>query len=154
MAKADTAVETEPGVVLDYLIVNTPLLNVEFVYAGKFGLAAAGYDPYDYWNPYSFEGYSVGWLSDLYWSDWNQSSVGLVVSNAPGVGLNSFCLDNYDQGMVGSAAMSTTQLGSISTMQDGQGRRRMKPLAPLKQKLRKCAPQASTQTGLMFHIRG
>lgn len=93
MAKAETAVDAEPGVVLDYLIVNTPLLNVEFVYAGKFGPAAAGYDPYGYWNPYSFEGYSTGWLSDLYWSDWNQSSVGLVVSNAPGAGLNSFCLD-------------------------------------------------------------
>jgi hypothetical protein len=93
MAKAPTTIDAEPGVVLDYLIVNTPLLNVEFAYAGKFGPAAAGYDPYDYWNPYSFEGYSTGWLANLYWSDWSQSAVGLVVSNAPGVGLNPFCLD-------------------------------------------------------------
>lgn len=93
MARADTAIDAEPGVVLDYLIVNTPLLNVEFAYAGKFGPAAAGYDPYDYWNPFDFEGYSAAGLANLSWSDWSQSSVGLVVSNAPGVGLNSFCLD-------------------------------------------------------------
>jgi len=93
MAKVQTAIDAEPGVVLDYLIVNTALLNVEFVYAGKLGSAAAGYDPFDYWNAYNFEGYSTGWLANMYWSDWNQSSVGLVVSNAPGVGLNSFCLD-------------------------------------------------------------
>jgi hypothetical protein len=93
MAKARTAINSEPGVVLDYLIVTTPLMNVAFGYGGKLGPAAAGYDSLDYWNAYNFEGYSTGWLADMYWSDGNQSSVGLVVNNAPGVGFNSFCMD-------------------------------------------------------------
>jgi hypothetical protein len=89
MAKAERAVAADPGVVLDYLIVNTALLNVEFVYTGKYGLAAFGYDAYDYWNYYDCNGCLVGWLTDLYWSDSSQSSAGLIVSNAPGVGNNS-----------------------------------------------------------------
>ena len=38
-------------------------------------------------------GSEPGALANLYWSDFNPSSVGIVVSNAPGVGSNPFCLD-------------------------------------------------------------
>ncbi len=92
MARSSVPLDAEPGVLLDYLIVNTALLNVEFCYTGKYGPAAFGYDSWDYWNVYSFEGYEVGALTDLYWSDNNQSSVGIVVSNAPGAACNPLCV--------------------------------------------------------------
>ncbi len=91
MAKAGTAVDAAPGVVLDYLMVNTALLNVQFVNTGKYGPAAFGSGPYDYWNPYDCNGCLAGSLADLYWSDWSPSTVGIIVSNAPGVGCNPLC---------------------------------------------------------------
>jgi hypothetical protein len=89
IAKAKAPVDAEPGVVLDYLIINTPLLNVEFPYSGKAGPAAFGYDAFDYWNYYDCDGCLVGSLTDLLWSDQSASSIGLIVSNAPGVGYNT-----------------------------------------------------------------
>ena len=76
----------EPGVVLDYLISSTPLLNINFggVSTNKVGFAAAGQATNDFWNGYHFASGSLGALTNLVWSDESSSSAGVTVSNAPG----------------------------------------------------------------------
>src|SRR5207249_311307 len=53
---AQTDLKSEPGVVMDYLIVNSPLLNINFNGGGpeKTGFAAIGQTANDIWNDYSF----------------------------------------------------------------------------------------------------
>jgi len=92
--RASARHDAQPGVVLDYLIVNQALLNVNFASYGKAGFAAVGQDGSDFWNVYDFPDYSYAALSDLQWSDYSGGSgVGLVVTNAPGVGSHSLIED-------------------------------------------------------------
>src|SRR6266516_1948331 len=81
LAKAE--ITRTPGLVLDYLIVSAPLLNVDFG-GSKVGVAAVGQTTNDYWNNYNFPGSSASALSNLKWSDTNTASIGIIVSNAPG----------------------------------------------------------------------
>ncbi|HEX5221657.1 MAG TPA: hypothetical protein VFZ59_18985, partial [Verrucomicrobiae bacterium] len=102
--------DDEPGVVLDYLIVNQALLNVNFASYNKAGPAAIGQESWDYWNTYDFREYSSAALSDLQWSDYSGGSdVGIVVSNAPGVGSHSLIEDGmYNAFVYGSTSARLT----------------------------------------------
>ena len=75
--------DTRPGLVLDYLMVSTPLLNVNFGRSTppKTGFAAVGQSATDYWTPF-YPPTSA--ISQLPWSDGTPSGVGITVSNAPG----------------------------------------------------------------------
>lgn len=86
--------DDQPGVVLDYLIVNQALLNVNFASYGKAGFAAVGQESWDWWNTYDFPDYTAAALPDLQWSDYTGGSgVGIVVSNAPAVGSHALIED-------------------------------------------------------------
>ncbi len=61
------------------------LLNVNFGSNTKTGYAAVGLSPSDYWNLYQIPWVTFGSLPNLRWSDSSVSSVGLYVSNAPGI---------------------------------------------------------------------
>ena len=100
MARVQTSIKGQPGVVLDYLLVSTPLLNIDFGAGNKSGFAAFGQQAWDCWNAYSHSGYEPGWLSNLYWSDYNPSTVGIVVTNGAGLGANLFCLDPMYQDFI------------------------------------------------------
>lgn len=93
MTLAQAAVDATPGVVLDYLIVVTPLLNVNFADAEKIGGAAVGQNDSDVWNSYPNVGVNLGALTNLLWSDGSASTVGLTITNAQGAADNPFCLD-------------------------------------------------------------
>ncbi len=93
MARMSANQPTTPGVVLDYIMVTTPLLNVDFGLSTKSGPAAFGYGETDCWNGWFFLGEEPGLLPDLLWSDTTASSVGIIVSNAPGYGYYPMCLD-------------------------------------------------------------
>jgi hypothetical protein len=93
MAWTERRLDSNPGVVLDYILVTTPLLNVEFGWGGKSGFAAVGQESWDYWNQYYFTGNEPGTLTALSWSDTTQSPAGIIVTNGPGTGDNPFCLD-------------------------------------------------------------
>jgi hypothetical protein len=101
MSLAKASVEANPGVVLDYLIVNNHLLNVDFSGTGspnKTGFAAVGQSANDYWNHYRFPWVTFGSLTNLLWSDSAASSVRLTVNNAPGVwgnGVNDTMYNSY-----------------------------------------------------------
>lgn len=110
MAQVSPRPDTTPGVVLDYLMVTTPILNVDFGWGGKSGLAAFGQGSGDYWNVYHNTGSEPGTLAHLYWSDGSGSSVGLVVTNAPGVGANPFCLDPMYQSFIHPTAGGTVSV--------------------------------------------
>lgn len=86
-------VDSDPGVVVDYLLVNVPLLNIDLINAGKYGFAAIGQTTSDFWNGYDCYGCNSGWLSNLYWSDSTSSSAGIIVSNAPDYGYSQYALD-------------------------------------------------------------
>ena len=89
-----TKPDDQPGVVLDYLIVNQALLNVNFADYNKAGFAALGQESWDLWNVYDFPDYTSAALTDLQWSDYSGGSgVGIVVSNAPVVGNYSLIED-------------------------------------------------------------
>jgi hypothetical protein len=55
MELAQSSVDARPGVVLDYIIVNAPLLNMNFsaLSSSKVGFAAVGQSTNDYWNGYT-----------------------------------------------------------------------------------------------------
>ncbi|HEY9172943.1 MAG TPA: thrombospondin type 3 repeat-containing protein [Verrucomicrobiae bacterium] len=93
MTLAQAAVDATPGVVLDYLIVVTPLLNVNFADNSKLGGAAVGQNDSDLWNSYTNVGVNFGALTNLLWSDGSASTVGLTITNAQGAADNPFCLD-------------------------------------------------------------
>lgn len=115
MARAEVGIEAAPGVVLDYLIVTTPLLNVNFGWSSKYGYAAIGQETWDYWNPYYYTGYDPGWVENLTWSDWSSSAVGMVVSNATEVGYNPLCTDSMYQYFIhpGSGGPVTVTLTNL-----------------------------------------
>lgn len=96
-------VEDEPGLVLDYLMVNQALLNVNFANATKYGEAAVGQYGNDTWNVYDFPGETEAALTGLCWSDWTVSAIGLVVSNAPATGQHPVIGDP----MYGSCVLGT-----------------------------------------------
>jgi len=54
MARIESRVDAQPGVVLDYLLVTTPLLNVDFGWGGKSGFAAFGQQSSDKTTPAQF----------------------------------------------------------------------------------------------------
>jgi hypothetical protein len=117
MAFAQKPVDAEPGVVLDFLIVTTPLLNVDLGWGGKYGFAAVGQESWDYWNQYYYAGNEPGGSAGLYWSDWTSSSVGLVVTNGAGTGYNPFCADSMYQYFIhpsssGNVSVAITNLPS------------------------------------------
>jgi len=80
--------ETRPGVVLDYLLVSTRLLNVNFGANTTTGFAAIGNTATDYWNLYQSPGMILDSISNLKWSDspnLANSGVTMTVANAPGI---------------------------------------------------------------------
>lgn len=73
------------GVVLDWMLQNSALINVDFnSYGDKQGWAATGRSATDYWNVYSYPYQTLVTLNNLAWHSGVASPVGLVVSNAPG----------------------------------------------------------------------
>ena len=76
----------KPGVVLDYLITSSRLLNLNFgaLEGNKVGFAAIGQTTNDYWNAYHFPGASAAAITNLKWSDTNNSGVGVTVLNGAG----------------------------------------------------------------------
>jgi hypothetical protein len=86
MVVANADADAGPGVVLDYLIVSSPIINVDLSPGSpaKTGYAAIGQATNDYWNAISFSGSSSASLPHLTNSDRTASSVGMVISNAPG----------------------------------------------------------------------
>jgi len=116
MLLAQAGSKLDKGVVIDYVLVSSPILDVSFGGA-KAGFAAIGQTNIDYWNHYSAAGASVGVLTNLLWTTTNGSSVGLIVSNAPGVVSNGFALDPmYAQNVCptngGSISVTLTNLPS------------------------------------------
>jgi hypothetical protein len=93
MERSAWKLEDEPGLVLDYLIVNQALLNVDFAGGLKSGPAAVGQCEDDWWNVYYFPGESAAALTDLEWSDRTPSEIGLAVSNAPEWGYHTAIAD-------------------------------------------------------------
>jgi len=115
LAKAGT--DLEPGVAIDYAIVTTRLLNVNFGGGTKVGYAAVGQTNSDYWNGTNFAGASVAVLTNLAWSDTNASTVGIIVSNAPGRATNTITTDPMYSSYVmptnnGSITLTITNLPS------------------------------------------
>jgi hypothetical protein len=100
MAKAQIPIDAEPGVVLDYLIVNSASINVNFANNTKSGFAAIGQTANDHWNAYVQPYANPGALANLLRSDQSQSTVGLIVSNAPGQWGNSYCVDPMYQSYI------------------------------------------------------
>ncbi len=95
MQLAQSPLDSHPGVVLDYIIVTSPLLNVNFaaLSASKAGFAAVGQAATDYWNGYSFPYTTFVSLPRLTNSDRSISSAGMTVANAPGSWWGGFCSD-------------------------------------------------------------
>jgi Immunoglobulin domain len=89
---------TAPGVVLDYLMVSTPMLDINFGAAdtNKVGFAYIGQTTNDYWNGYQFWGQTNATIYDLKWVDRNYSGINLNVQNAPGVWANDTGDGMYD----------------------------------------------------------
>jgi len=117
MLLAKAGAEPGPGVAIDYTIVTTRLLNVNFGSGTKTGYAAVGQTNSDYWNLGSFAGASTAVLTNLAWSDTNASTVGIIVSNAPGVASNSLTTDPMYSSYVmptngGSISLTITNLPS------------------------------------------
>lgn len=101
----------KPGVVLDYLIVSAPLLNINFGGAttNKIGFAAVGQTTNDYWNGYNFPGITPAAITNLKWSDTNNSGAGVTVVNGAGQWGNGVA-----DGMYGPYIYSQAQPGSIT----------------------------------------
>ncbi|MCL4786507.1 MAG: hypothetical protein KJ070_06880 [Verrucomicrobia bacterium] len=106
------SVQPRPGVVMDYLIVNTALLNVNFGNGTlKAGYAPVGQGTNDVWNWYVAPWASSAAMTNLIRSDNSSSSVGIVVSNAPGQWGNGLCVDSMYQSYVykdGSGHLTVT----------------------------------------------
>ena len=107
MAVANSPLPGAAGLVWDYLIVSTHVLNINFgsVSAAKSGFAAAGESTNDYWNGYSFTSTNNITLTNLLWSDTNASGANLTVLNAPGTNSNP-----VSDGMFQSYVSSTTNI--------------------------------------------
>jgi hypothetical protein len=117
MAKVPTSIHSQPGVVLDYLLVTDRLLNIDFGAGNKSGFAAFGQQSWDCWNAYYYTGSEPGSLTNLYWSDYEASTVGIIVTNGAGLGANTFCLDPMYQDFIhpqtsGSMTVAITNLPS------------------------------------------
>lgn len=87
LAEATTAWNETPGLVLDYLLANSALLNVSFgVPTNKVGAAAVSRQTNDFWNIYTGPWVSLKTITNLLWSTQfpATSSVSMTVSNAPG----------------------------------------------------------------------
>ncbi|HXP63796.1 MAG TPA: hypothetical protein VN829_25035 [Dongiaceae bacterium] len=86
MAVAKAGAEPPRGLLLDYIMVAMPLLNIDFggVAGSKVGPAAAGRGTNDYWNPWYYPYNSSVTLTNLAWADSSRSTVGATVQNAPG----------------------------------------------------------------------
>lgn len=87
----------KPGVVLDYLMVSTPLLNINFggYDTDKVGPAAIGDTTNDFWNGCGGRTPSTT-IYDLKWADGNRSGISTTVLNAPGVWGNTTGDGMYD----------------------------------------------------------
>jgi hypothetical protein len=112
----------EPGIVLDYLLVNTCLLNINFagtqgaaVAGVKSGPAAMGYMGDDFWNmcdaPYSYS----NTVSNLKWHDGtaSASNIKVTILNAPGTWGNNTgdrMYDNYSYSYSGNMDITVTNL--------------------------------------------
>jgi hypothetical protein len=117
MARLPTSINSQPGVVLDYLLVTDRLLNIDFGAGNKSGFAAFGQQSWDCWNAYYYTGSEPGSLTNLYWSDYEASTVGILVTNGAGLGANTFCLDPMYQDFIhpqtsGSMTVAITNLPS------------------------------------------
>jgi Concanavalin A-like lectin/glucanases superfamily/Bacterial TSP3 repeat len=101
--------ETQPGVVLDYLLVSTHLINVDLsggTSPYKQGPAAVGQYANDFWVNWP-AGYSS--LANLTWSDQSGSSgVGLAIANAPGGWGNGSSDIMYNSYLYGSPGNTVT----------------------------------------------
>jgi len=112
LAKSDT--DTRPGVVLDYQIVTSHLLNIDCGGANpeKTGFAAVGQSTNDFWTTCSASSTPVS-LPNLKWSDSTNSAVGLVVSNAPGgwgSGSTDRMYNSYLYAYTGNLTLTITNL--------------------------------------------
>lgn len=99
--------DIRPGVVLDYLLVSTHLVDVDLSGAipEKQGVAAVGRFTNDFW---------ITWLSsntsktNLLWSDQSGSGIGLTIANAPGGWGNGANDPMYNSYLYGSPPISLT----------------------------------------------
>jgi hypothetical protein len=107
----------EPGVVLDYLISSSALLNVQFgpSASNKVGFAAVGQTTNDYWNWYLNPNTNLITVTNLLWSNTNGSGVSLTVSNAPGQWYNPVSdamFQTYIYHAGGSASLTLSNLAA------------------------------------------
>jgi hypothetical protein len=88
-AMSDAALKG-PGLVLDYLIANTPLLNLQFGQAAtnEVGYAAVGQTTNDFWTWYVEPGLTNVTLTNLSWSNGSTNGVSITVTNAFSQGTN------------------------------------------------------------------
>ena len=86
---ASGSVKAEPGILVDYRLVTTSLLNINFGTIERTGPAAAGKSSSDYWNLFNTAYATFGTLDNLLWSDGTGSGTQLVLENCPGVWGNS-----------------------------------------------------------------
>jgi Bacterial TSP3 repeat len=105
------------GVVLDYLIVSSHLLNIDFgdLQGNKVGFAAIGQTTNDYWNAYHFPGVSPAAITNLKWSDNTSSTMGVAVLNGAGeytTGVNDGMYWGYiySQSVPGSITVTLTNV--------------------------------------------
>jgi Concanavalin A-like lectin/glucanases superfamily/Bacterial TSP3 repeat len=100
----------KPGVVLDYLITSSHLLNLNFGAPSnnKVGFAAIGQTASDYWNGYHFPGVYAGALVNLLWSDNTSSTMGVTVLNGNGEWGNG-----VNDGMYGPYTYSASALNNL-----------------------------------------
>lgn len=101
---AQSTMQSRPGVVLDYLIVTSPLININFGgHTGdKVGFAAIGQTVNDYWNAYYQPGVTPGSIANLLNSLGSSTGVGLTVDNATGIWGNGVSDGPYNAGMYGN----------------------------------------------------
>jgi hypothetical protein len=86
-----SASKEDRGVVLDYIAVNTSLLNIDFTPGSYSGPAAVGKGSGDIWNCYSTCSATGGTLTNLVWSDGSGANPGmeLDITNGPGCWANT-----------------------------------------------------------------
>jgi hypothetical protein len=106
-----------PGLVLDYLIANTPLLNVQFgpALTNEVGFAAVGETTNDYWTWYLEPGQTNVTLTNLCWSDGTTNGVSLTVTNAPSQGTNPVTDEMYSAYIYKSGANLGLTLSNVPT---------------------------------------
>ena len=109
-----TSAPTRKGVVLDYELVSSRLLNIKFGDStAKTGLAAVGQTTNDYWNVYYYPSSTHQSVTNLLWSDTNGPSVGIVVSNAPNVGTNGSADKMYNTFITDNGATITLTITNL-----------------------------------------